>query len=375
LPTVSGNSATFGGGLAVVDQDEWGGNSTELPSTEIPDNVPSAVLDHGVLTANESSTRGGAVMAYGGSAVGFSGPLSVAASNTARDPGTDGVAVTDAYLHVSGDVVTEVGGGVALLKEGWPVVLTSGFTGLGRLVIEEVQGLREGKALNAIRLADPLGAFSAQALEAIRFAITGLEVAVEQTSDGQLVLRGSSSESSEPSARPSPSQPGSGRPTIPPSSANPPLTSAPPAQPSSPPGSTTTPPSSSAVAPTAVSSEPTTAAPTVQAGSAQTSAILSGTSAGSQLSGGSDSDAVEVPASPNIGMTGSVGATDQPTRSSASASRSDAVAGGDEPNLTVPEPPAGVSSRMIGFSLMAIGIFGLAGLGVYVMRRGGFFVA
>jgi hypothetical protein len=34
-----------------------------------------------------------------------------------------------------------------------------------------------------------------------------------------------------------------------------------------------------------------------------------------------------------------------------------------------------VSTKTIGATLMAIGIFGLAGLGIYVMRRGGFFAA
>jgi hypothetical protein len=391
LPTIASNSAEFGGGVAVVDQSEWGGRLSAAPQAEAPDDVPSAILDRGSLSANQAAGAGGAVMAFGGSAVGLDGPLVVSASNRAGLLGTDGVAVADAYLRVSGDVRTEPGGGVALLRQGWPLVLTSGFTGAGQLVIEQVDGLAEGGELPAIRLADPDVALSIAAQEAIVFAIAGIEAELNLGADGQPVVRGLvPAEGNVPPATglptqpvtPTPSQTSTRPPTTPPTAAP---TQAPTRVPTA--GLTGQP---TARASSRASSTPAPANPT--AGATQpgpsTQARVGQSGGGSGGSYPTDEETPDdgfgqdptgeetvVPPSPSSAS---------PSRSasrSATASPSDSTGGsGDEgdgagPNLSAPEPPAGLSSKTIGFSLMAIGIFGLAGLGVYVMRRGGFFAA
>ncbi|MDR2378095.1 MAG: hypothetical protein LBD70_01535 [Bifidobacteriaceae bacterium] len=399
LPTISANSAEFGGGLAVVDQGEWGGAEPALPAAVVPGDVPAVIVDQGSLTGNKAAETGGAVMAYGGSAVGLEGPATVTASNAAGVSGTDGIAVEDAYLRVSGDIQTESGGGVALLKQGWPLILTSGFTGNGQLVIEKVDGLKAGQSLAAIQLEDPTATLSPQAEAAIVFAIEGLEVSMAQEEGGQLLLHGrlaGTDAGFEASASPTPTKavptptkavptPSQAAPT--PTRAVPTPTKSVPTPSAKAPGTPSAqPPSSAAPSPTPTQSwaipedEPTAPpAPTASAGRMDPTA--------SSSTGGGSSQADPV------GVTGSLSpsASAAPTASASAGSSTGPglTAGGGSPsaglgveegendatNLSAPEPPAGMSSKTIGLGLMAIGIFGLAGLGVYVMRRGGFFAA
>ncbi|MDR1187171.1 MAG: hypothetical protein LBK95_06930 [Bifidobacteriaceae bacterium] len=419
LPNVRSNSAAFGGGVAVVDHAEWGGQATSVAQPQVPGDVPSAVLDRGVLDANQASGQGGAVMAYGGTSVGLDGPLSVLASNRAGAAGTDGVAVADAYLRVNGDVRTEAGGGIALLREGWPMVVGGGFTESGRLVIEQVEGLAAGGSLTAIRLDETVGAVSAAALGAITFAIDGLSVELVVGGDGQVVLRGQLTPDTPtvpdtpPSSGPStPGVPSTGpsKPATPssrPSTAAP--TKAPTTGPTTRPSSVPSAPSSRPATPSRDPASPATqsgrpANPTRPGGGAASANPARGQApatgggrvasavggAGSSGAAGSSYYVEDGPggsddpgASESDGRSPSTGASAKASASSpasAAASQSgspsgpgEAEAGPGGPNLSVPEPPPGASSRTIGFALMAIGIFGLAGLGMYVLRRGGFF--
>ncbi|MDR2566632.1 MAG: hypothetical protein LBC97_11390 [Bifidobacteriaceae bacterium] len=358
LPSISGNSAEFGGGVAVVDQSQWGGEGAALPEASAPDDVPSAILDRGALTANQAFGAGGAVMAYGGSAVGLDGPLTVSATNQAGTTGTDGVAVADAYLRVSGDVVTERGGGVALLKQGWPLVLTSGFTGAGQLVIEQVDGLVAGAAVPVIRLADSSAGLTPEVQAAIILAIAGVDARLESAGEGEFLV------SSYPDGHTVTQSPDAVDPPVDSSPSEAPTTSAPSTQP---PASEPATPGPRPTGPIPFTDpEPSnqpTSGPSQSGGRAIDRSGL----------GDQDTDAEETVAPPSPSTPGTPLAS-----KSTSGSASPAVVDTGEdsesgPNLSAPEPPPGLSSKTIGFSLMAIGIFGLAGLGVYVMRRGGFF--
>jgi hypothetical protein len=373
LPTISDNTAEFGGGVAVVDASQWGGKTGELPESAPPDDVPSAILDRGALTGNQASGAGGAVMAYGGSAVGLDGPLTVSASNQAGTAGTDGIAVANAYLRVSGDVRTERGGGVALLKQGWPLTLTAGFTGAGQLVIEQVDGLAAGAAVPAIRLADS-AALSPQVESAIVFAIAGIEARLEAGAQGELVVAGYLElDQVDPPGNDVPSKPATPDPTNKPN--NPPTSPSPTRQASAPP--TGQPPASQ---------PPATRAPASQLPFTDDGQSASPTAAskGSDIRPRAEGSRAEAedgeaePPAPEESATASSPSTGTPPAKSATGSASPAAPGAeadsdDGPNLSAPEPPPGLSSKTIGFSLMAFGIFGLAALGVYVMRRGGFF--
>jgi hypothetical protein len=371
-PTVTGNSADFGGGLAVLDKDEWGGESTAVAKSRAPGDVPSAVLEEGVLSANEASGQGGALMAYGGSSIGLDGPVAVSATNEAGVAGTDGVAIADSYLRVAGDVQTETGGGVALLKEGWPLVLTSGFTDAGRLVIERVEGLAAGEASNAIQL-DATGlATNGYPSSAISFAIPGFVVTLERGDDGQLILRGAPPQGTSPDPTPSPSRsslappsPTPTRPTTPPPTTRPPTT----------PPTTGSPSTEPPPPPTPSATNASKAPPTSNPNPSGSGSSLR-PSTDYDLPGSDSDEPSGLTAAPSTSASGS-----KPTSKSASASTSSSAPvvsdeeGPSGPILTAPEPPPAASSRTIGFALMAIGIFGLAGLGIYVMRRGGFFAA
>ncbi|MDR2373430.1 MAG: hypothetical protein LBD77_04895 [Bifidobacteriaceae bacterium] len=385
-PALTENSASFGGGLAVVDSAAWGGNPTELPAAQVPADVPSAVFEHGVIGANEASGAGGAVMAMGGSAVGLEGPVKVSASNQAGTPGSAGVAVADAYLRVAGDVLTEAGGGIALLKQGWPVVLTNSFTGAGSLVVEAVDGLTAENAWQAARVADPASPLTDDALVAIEFALAGLEVSLENGKDGQLVLRASAAAASTPPNNPlEPTEPPVAEP--PAQQPTPTRSAAPTAVPTAGPSSAATPtptPTNRGNSPSPTQSA-TDQGRSPDAVSRPSQSAASGESAEDpgDDSTAEDSDAAQgTETSPSPTST-RPSSTQASSGASASASASASAGGGGSAggeggggsNLSLPEPPAGASSRTIGFGLMAIGVFGLAGLGIYVMRRGGFFAA
>jgi hypothetical protein len=79
-------------------------------------------------------------------------------------------------------------------------------------------------------------------------------------------------------------------------------------------------------------------------------------------------------AEPTSSASPSAKASKTPSPSATRAIGGDAGDDSDDGTVvSVPEPPAGASMRTVGFGLMAVGVFGLAVLGIYVMRRGGFF--
>jgi outer membrane biosynthesis protein TonB len=338
VPELTANLARRGGGIVVVDKAEWGGSPTPSPQDEVPETVPSAVLDQGRIAGNGATEGGRGVAAYGGAALELSGPLMIEAPAQAKALGSLGVAVHDAYFLVSGDVLLAYGAGIGLLDEAWPVYLADGFTGSGQLVIEHVTGLNAGETASPIKWRGDSAGVSTVALDAIQFAVPGLAVSLSLSPDGEILATAVAERTAQPS--PTPTQP-----------------SPQPSQPSPTPSPTPTP------APTATSTP--TPAPTASQPSATASA--SGRSDGAETA----------PAETSAAASPSASATPSPSRS---ASKSPSPSPSQSPSeeetvITAPEPPAGASMRMLGFSLMAVGVFGLAVLGIYIMRRSGFFAA
>ncbi|MDR0366681.1 MAG: hypothetical protein LBH68_07640 [Bifidobacteriaceae bacterium] len=347
-PSISGNQAIDGGAIAVVDTPEWGGHATALPSVQVPSNAPAVNLARGTLDNNGATSVGGALMASGGTVVVVSGPVEVTDTNEALEPGTSGLAVADSYLQVGGDIQTTEGGGVALLKQGWPLTLTPGFTGSGKLVVERIDSAATWA--EPIRLSQQY-APTAAALSSIEVKVPGLDPQV-QLVNGKIQVN--------PALAPD----GGGQPT--------PSTPPPSAQPDPPnQGGTGTP--STPLGPTQ-QPEPTTPAasgqnnPEPQQGGTQTQGNTGATGAENET-GPEPGEEEEVTPPPSA----SPSASPEPSASAEPDPAPSASAGPDI--VTLPDPPTGDSMRVLGFSLMAFGILGLLGLGIFAMRRAGFFAA
>jgi hypothetical protein len=375
LPELKENSAQIGGGLAVVDRTEWGGHATELPVSQIPSDVPSATLERGLISANVAQGYGGAAAVTGGAALDLAGPLVVDGTNRAGQTSASGIAVDASYLVVSSDVSTTRGGGIALLETGWPIYLAEGFTGQSKLVVEHVAGLEKGLASNVVA---PLGDFELgpDRLRSLDFAVPGQEVQLARQSSGTwgAVLK---APEVPPTPTPTPT------PTAPPTTASPK-----PVPPTSSPTKPVVPP----VDPTPVNPGPPVhpVLPVTDADGAASGANNQAASGGGQAASGSDqtvlgngnTSGATVPASPSSSsvlspsptVSGSASPSPRERASSSPAPPEDQEDGhDDDPVISVIEPPSGASLRTLGFTLMAVGVFGLAGLGIYVMRRNGFF--
>jgi outer membrane biosynthesis protein TonB len=359
VPELTGNSAVRGGAVVVADRSEWGGTNPKWPtSSQPPADVPAVTVDQAVIKGNAAEEAGAGLAAYGGAAVEFRGPALIGAGLSGSGP--FGIAIADAYFRVTGDPVTEQGGGIGLLVQGWPIFLGDGFTGSGRLLVESVDGLEAGTSSQVVVWGSSLIQAPQSALDAVSFDIPGLSVVLELGPDGEIVTRAAAAggqDPPEPSATPTP--PGS-----PPS----PSSSATPVPPSPTLSATPTRTPTPTQTPTPTSSRSATALP--PNGTRPTSR----TSSAPASTEPSDTTQTTARPTPSAGGTGTGLATPSAAGSGA------AVGGSGEPSdaggsdvVAIPEPPVGASMRTLGFALMAVGVFGLAVLGVYVMRRSGFF--
>ncbi|MDR2454112.1 MAG: hypothetical protein LBD51_06135 [Bifidobacteriaceae bacterium] len=340
-PELTANIARRGGGVAVADQAAWGGSPSPAPEAEVPDSVPSAILDKGRISGNAATGGGRGVVAYGGAALELAGPLVIEAPARAAAVGSLGVAVYDAYFFVSGDVLVADGSGIGLMAKGWPVYLKDGFTGQGRLLIEHVLGLEAGKTLSPIKWRGGEAKVSPQALEAIEFALPGLTVSMFVEPGGEILV---SAAGAEIGAEPEPS---TGEPKTPAPSSPAPAASAAPSQ-----------------------------APQAPAETAPASQAATGADGQEASRAGGQTDWLEAdPAATAGGAASPSGQAASPTPSPSASATKGASPSQDEAVVSSPEPPAGASMRGLGFTLMAVGVFGLSLLGIYVMRRGGFFAA
>jgi hypothetical protein len=353
-PAIRSNSANRGGGLVVVDKDEWGGHATARPAEQTPEDVPSARLEQGAVALNRASGDGAAAAAYGGVGLELSGPVRIGGAGQGDEPG---LAVADAYFWVTGDAVTEAGGGIGLTRPGWPIHLTEGFTGQGSLVVESAAGLSPGQDTRLVvwRSARS-GQVITAALGGLRFELAEVDVALTVTDQGEILavttLKGTDTPTPPlPTSKPTPT-PTQPTPTQPAPTQPAPTQSPPPRAKTETPFTDDgeQPPTSSAK-----TSQPNPAAPPATTAPAPDQNLPIASASASPR--------------PSASASGSPSRSATP---SPSGSGQDEDAGEIE---AIPEPPAGASMRTLGFGLMAVGVFGLALLGIVVMRRSGFFAA
>jgi hypothetical protein len=337
-PVISGNTATSGGAIAVVDSPQWGGYTATVAAARAPDGVSAAWLADGLITGNQSTQVGGATVAYGGSALDLAGEVVFEDSNQSDSYVGGGIGVADSYLRVSGDVVTEAGAGVALLKRGWPLRLADGFTGAGSLVVERIDSIKTW--------ADPIQAEAgfqptAAALEAIEVRYLGSVVPLELTASGIALDLSQNAEA-------------------PPGGIDPPDGPDPVIR-----------PTAQATAPSLGpdgSSPTATNEPEAKSPSSEESEDKDGVA-------GSQGEQTQTDPSADPSPTASPSSSpEESTGPSASAGAQVDPSASPTPILSAPEPPANDSMRVLGFALMAIGVLGLLGVGVFTMRRAGFFV-
>jgi hypothetical protein len=399
-PVIAGNTARYGGGLAVVDSADWGGPANPVPDDQPASGAPYAEIYNATLQSN-SAAVGGAIWASGGAALRFTGTVTVAASNRAEQAGTAGIVIENAFAGLAGQVKAAAGVGFALLDPAWPLWVEKGFnqSATNPVVIETVAGLQEGASVPVVKVVDNANGLRQEQLDSFTLALPVGELQSDGVGSRELVAvipsephspvpsptptwsptpttSPSPSKSPTPTTSPSPTPTKSPSPTPTPSqtpSPTPTTSSPPPLQVSGPTGSASPSPSSTQRPPMTGPDDDQTSG----------SATPSATATSSRTATPSVSPSATVTDSPSVTPTepsATPSQTPTPTPPPESSTPPAATPSGGGPTsgdsgpsatgaVTLADPPPGTQMQALGFSLIALGTLGLVGLAAYVLLR------